>query len=92
MSTGPAVTPIERYERLLELSPSAKLVYKVLELESPLTPAEIAERSRLPKRTVRHALSVLGEASLVEERVSFRDARRRLYAPRPVAQPGEADR
>jgi len=83
------VTPTERYERLVDLSPSAKLVYKVLELESPLSPGQIADRSRLPERTVRHALSVLGEESLITEEISFRDARRKRYAARPVADPDE---
>ncbi|WP_248299428.1 helix-turn-helix domain-containing protein [Halorhabdus amylolytica] len=41
----------------------------------------------LPERTVRRALSILTEARLVEERVNFRDASRRRYAPRPVADP-----
>lgn len=76
--------------RLEELPPSAKLVFKVLELDAPLTQSEIATESRLSKRTTRHALGKLGDAGLVEERVYVPDARKRLYQPRPVAAEGEA--
>lgn len=79
-------SPSERRDRLLALSPSAKLVFKVLELDAPQTPSQIAEQSRLPARTVRHALSALEEQGLVEQRISFRDARKRLYEPYPVAE------
>ncbi|MFB6135953.1 MAG: MarR family transcriptional regulator [Halobacteriaceae archaeon] len=77
-------TPSQRAERLADLPPSAKLVFKVLEDESPLTQSQIAERSRLSKRTTRHALSKLTEAGVVEEQVYIPDARRRLYSPLPV--------
>lgn len=77
----------DRRERLGETSPSAKLVFKILELDAPLTSSQIAERSRLPERTVRHALSTLTEADLVEKRLSIRDARKRLYAAKPLADP-----
>lgn len=79
--------PATRRERLVATSPSAKLVFKILELDAPLTSSQIAERSRLPERTVRHALSTLTEADLVEKRLSIRDARKRLYATKPLADP-----
>lgn len=78
------LTPEQRRARLLELPPSAKLVFKVLETESPLTQSELAERTRLSKRTTRHALSELGEENLIEEEVYIPDARKRLYSPLPV--------
>lgn len=70
--------------RIESLPPSAKLAYKVLEYESPLTQGEVRERSRLSKRTTRHALRILKEAELVEESVYPLDARKRLYAQRPA--------
>ena len=66
-------------ERLSDLPPSAKLVAKVLEIESPLSQGELAEESLLPDRTVRYALNRLGEESLVESRYSFEDARKQVY-------------
>lgn len=85
-----ATTPerAERADRLAESPPSAKLVFKVLELEAPLTQSAIAERSRLSKRTTRHALSKLTEENLVVEEVYLPDARKRVYTPRAV---GDAD-
>jgi DNA-binding MarR family transcriptional regulator len=66
--------------RLCELPPSAKLVAKVLETESPLSQGQLAEESRLPDRTVRYALNRLEDESLVESRYSFHDARKQVYA------------
>ncbi|MEE6210055.1 helix-turn-helix domain-containing protein [Salarchaeum sp. III] len=73
--------------RIESLPPSAKLVYKVLETESPLTQADIRERSRLSKRTTRHAIGLLADAELVDERVYPLDARKKLYAPQRPAKP-----
>lgn len=66
-------------ERLRELPPSAKLVAKVLEIDSPLSQSDLAEESLLPDRTVRYALNRLEEVGLVESRYSFTDARKRVY-------------
>lgn len=66
-------------DRLSELPPSAKLVAKVLEIDSPLSQGELAEESLLPDRTVRYALNRLGEENLVESRYSFEDARKQVY-------------
>jgi DNA-binding MarR family transcriptional regulator len=66
-------------ERLRELPPSAKLVAKVLEIESPLSQGDLAEESLLPDRTVRYALNRLSEENLVESRYSFEDARKQVY-------------
>jgi len=79
-----AETPIksnpEFRNRLRELPPSAKLVAKVLETESPLSQGQLAEESLLPDRTVRYALNRLAEVDLVESRYSFRDARKQVYS------------
>ena len=67
-------------ESLRELPPSAKLVLKVLEYNDELTQRQLADETRLPARTVRHALSRLDDIGAVDERISFTDARKRLYS------------
>ena len=61
------------------LPPSAKLVYKTLQYEGPLTQSQIADSSLLPQRTVRHALKKLAEADVVSESVYIMDARKSNY-------------
>lgn len=75
--TEPAHPPAET---LADEPPSAKLVFKVLEHDAPLTQQELADETMLPRRTVRFALSRLDEAGLVDDRVSFRDARQSVYS------------
>jgi DNA-binding MarR family transcriptional regulator len=65
---------------LRELPPSAKLVVKTLEYEGRLTQAELVESTRLPDRTVRYALRELEDEDLVTSRISFADARQRVYS------------
>lgn len=69
----------EYRERLRDLPPSAKLVAKVLESDSPLSQGQLAEESLLPDRTVRYALNRLEDVDLVGSRYSFRDARKQVY-------------
>lgn len=64
---------------LSDLPPSAKLVYKVLEYDGPLTQKGIVEESMLSARTVRYALERLDEVGVVREDVYFADARQNLY-------------
>jgi len=66
-------------ESLSDLPPSAKLVYKVLEYNGPLTQKGIVEESMLSARTVRYALERLDEVGVVDEDVYFADARQNLY-------------
>jgi DNA-binding Lrp family transcriptional regulator len=66
-------------EGLEDLPPSAKLVYKVLEYDGPLTQKGIVEESMLSARTVRYALERLDEVGVVREDVYFADARQNLY-------------
>ncbi|WP_331235795.1 winged helix-turn-helix transcriptional regulator [Natronorarus salvus] len=73
------LTDEEYRERLIELPPSAKLVAKVLESDSPLSQGQLAEESLLPDRTVRYALNRLEEVGIVGSRYSFRDARKQVY-------------
>ncbi|WP_323675251.1 MULTISPECIES: helix-turn-helix domain-containing protein [Halorubellus] len=69
----------EYRDRLRELPPSAKLVSKVLESDSPLSQGQLAEESLLPDRTVRYALNRLEDEDLVNSRYSFQDARKQVY-------------
>lgn len=62
-----------------ELPPSAKLVYKVLEYEAPLTQERIAAESRLCPRTVRYALAKLEDHGVVTSRTCLEDARQSKY-------------
>lgn len=64
---------------LAPLPPSAKLVYKVLEYEGPLTQKVIVEETFLPTRTVRYALSELAAVDVVDGRTNPFDARQRVY-------------
>ena len=66
-------------EGIADLPPSAKLVYKVLEYNGPLTQKGIVEESMLSARTVRYALERLDEIGVIEEDVYFADARQNLY-------------
>ena len=61
------------------LSPSVKLVLKVLEYKGLLTQKEIVTESYLPARTVRYALTILKKEGILEERLYFKDARQCLY-------------
>ena len=64
---------------IADLPPSAKLVYKVLEYDGPLTQKGIVEESMLSARTVRYALERLDEIGVITEDVYFADARQNLY-------------
>jgi predicted transcriptional regulator len=66
-------------EGIADLPPSAKLVYKVLEYNGPLTQKGIVQESMLSARTVRYALERLDEIGVIEEDVYFADARQNLY-------------
>lgn len=63
-----------------ELPPSAKLVVKVLEYEAPLTQIELAEQTRLNRRTVRWALTRLENNGLIETAPNMLDARQTYYS------------
>jgi DNA-binding MarR family transcriptional regulator len=65
---------------LHDLPPSAKLVAKTLEYEGDATQSGLAESTLLPQRTVRYALTQLEEKGIVASRISFMDARQRIYS------------
>lgn len=72
-------TPGGTWDAVDDLPPSAKLVAKVLEHEDTLTQSELAEETLLSPRTVRYAVDRLEDVDAVESRISFSDARKRLY-------------
>jgi DNA-binding MarR family transcriptional regulator len=66
-------------EKIDELPPSAKLVFKVLEYNRQMTQKEIADETRLSVRTVRYALNRLTEKGIVEQVPCLTDGRQTLY-------------
>lgn len=81
-STGSTIerSCFDRYERLRDQSPSAKLVYRVLEeSESSLTTRVLSDRTLLSPRTTRYALRRLREADLVTRQVCPEDPRQYRY-------------
>lgn len=64
---------------LLDLPPSAKFIYRVLEYEGELTQGELLEKTMLPRPTARIAIGRLVDADLVESRWNDADARERIY-------------
>lgn len=79
--------PETRYERLVEMPVSAKLVFKVLDEEGPLTQQQVINRTMLPPRTTRYAVAELKDAALIEEELYIPDARQTLYRAHPVKRP-----
>lgn len=73
----------EPTDELYDLPPSAKLVYKTLQAEGTLTQKQLVAHTLLSPRTVRYALTELKEIDAVDEDVSFRDARQKLYSVPP---------
>lgn len=66
-------------DRMIHLPPSAKLVYRVIETDGALTQKDLIQKTTLPARTVRYAISRLREADIISERFHFIDARQSLY-------------
>jgi len=76
---------------LEDLPPSAKLVFKVLEYDGPLTQKRIVEETMLSARTVRYALERLEDRGVVDEDIYFADARQSLYTLTCEPEDGAAD-
>jgi DNA-binding IclR family transcriptional regulator len=55
------------------------MIIKVLESGNLLTQKEIIDRTDLPARTVRYALSRLKNENILQQRFCFQDARQSLY-------------
>jgi len=62
--------------KIMQLSPSVKLVFKILEYKGLMTQKDLVAESYLPPRTVRYALTMLKKkgylknASIIRMRVS----------------------
>ena len=78
-ATSLAKKKLGTYKELQSLPPSAKFVYKMLEIEGPMTVKDLALKTLLPERTVRYALNILMDRGLVEKVVDPRDPRRHIY-------------
>jgi len=59
--------------------PAAKFLFFLLETYHGLDQTQLAQMSRLPRRTVQSALDSLRKQGLVQESVSLHDSRRREY-------------
>ncbi len=66
-------------EELLSMPPSSKLLLKTLEYEGALTQKDLVNKTLLPDRTVRLALSHLLKKGYLKKKVSIRDARQKIY-------------
>ncbi|MFC6723842.1 MarR family transcriptional regulator [Halobium palmae] len=60
-------------------TPSAKLVYLVLQREGCLTQSALMERALLDRSTVRRAVESLEDCGVVSKEVNLQDARHRVY-------------
>jgi NAD+ kinase len=80
-STGrlEALRRVRSTEELMKMPPSAKLVLKAIEYEGPMTARDIASKTLLPPRTVRHAVAILVENGLVARSPHLRDLRSDIF-------------
>ena len=60
------------------MPPSAKLVYRVLIYNGPMSHRELRDETGLGPRTLRFALSRLKKKEVVAEMVNLKDARQRI--------------
>lgn len=74
-----AIRRIRSTDEIMKMPPSAKLVLKTIEYEGPLTAREIAAKTLLPSRTVRHAISILLQNGLIERSPHLRDLRSDIF-------------
>ncbi|MDX1534372.1 MAG: helix-turn-helix domain-containing protein, partial [Thermoplasmata archaeon] len=74
-----ALRRVRSTEELMKMPPSAKLVLKAIEYEGPMTARDIAAKTLLPPRTVRHAVAILVENGLVARSPHLRDLRSDIF-------------
>lgn len=67
-------------EKFRELTPTAKLVYKVLEFRKNMTQQGIIAETQLPGRTVRRSLELLLEKNFTIQKQSPGDMRQKIYS------------
>ncbi|MGA8302203.1 MAG: phosphosulfolactate synthase [Thermoplasmata archaeon] len=68
-----------RTSKAVKGPPAAKFLFFLLETYRGLDQSQLAQMSRLPRRTVQSALESLRQQGLVQESVSLQDSRRREY-------------
>jgi len=68
-----------RHVKAVKGPPAAKFLYFLLETYRGLDQTQLAQMSRLPRRTVQSALESLRQQGLVHESISLHDSRRREY-------------
>jgi phosphosulfolactate synthase len=68
-----------RTSKTVKGPPAAKFLFFLLETYRGLDQTQLAQMSRLPRRTVQSALESLRQQGLVQESVSLHDSRRREY-------------
>ncbi len=68
-----------RHHQNVRGPPAAKFLYFLLETHHGLDQTQLAQMSRLPRRTVQSALESLRRQGLVLEAISLHDSRRREY-------------
>jgi DNA-binding MarR family transcriptional regulator len=61
------------------LSPSARLVLKVLESNGWMTQKQISDQTSLPPRTVKYAIKKLKETARLQEKPNLCDMRGKFY-------------
>jgi transcriptional antiterminator len=66
-------------QKLVDLPPSAKLVFWVIDHKGPITQQRIAEETLLSKRTVRYGIAELTEINAITKQSNPLDARQSLY-------------
>jgi predicted transcriptional regulator len=66
-------------DRVRELPPSVKLVFKTLEKNGTMTLSEIEKETYLPYRTARYAINRLKDEGIVIKIFYLKDARQSLY-------------
>ncbi|MCK5062350.1 MAG: winged helix-turn-helix transcriptional regulator [Candidatus Aenigmarchaeota archaeon] len=62
------------------MSKSGRAIYTVLKDVGPVSYSELLEHTKIPKRTLSYALSMLKEKGLITESQTFVDMRNRIYA------------
>ncbi len=74
-----AIRRIRSPEEIMKMPPSAKLVLKTIEYEGPLTAKDVASKTLLPPRTVRHAISILLQNGFIGRSPHLKDLRSDIF-------------
>ena len=62
-------------------TPSAKLIFLILQHEGRLTKSELLEKSMLSRSAVHTGIDQLRSCDVIEKQTSLQDAREREYVP-----------